>query len=224
MVPRMASPAQLVRTLSETTGVPLATVTDLDRRLVKGALRTKGGRGLYAARMTPLDAARLLTAMLGASQSILAAAAVGRYAKTRVERSRSSDDLFGASGLTDLASLNPDHSFVDGLKSLIASAADGALARLIAETKRTGAIPSIEVFAFTEATNGRIRLTGLPNRMTVSVEYLPARTHLKGRPARSAKRGAFGADESVGDLEQSRRVTERTILAVANLLAEEPPK
>ena len=55
----MASPAQLVRRLSETTGVSLATVIDLDRRLVKGGLRSKGGRGLHAAHVTPLDAARL---------------------------------------------------------------------------------------------------------------------------------------------------------------------
>jgi hypothetical protein len=51
----MASPAELMQTVSAATGVPLATITDLDRRLVRAHLRTKGGRGLNAARMTPLD-------------------------------------------------------------------------------------------------------------------------------------------------------------------------
>jgi len=38
---RMASPAELVRTMSAATGVPLPTIVDIDRRLVKGKLRTK---------------------------------------------------------------------------------------------------------------------------------------------------------------------------------------
>jgi hypothetical protein len=54
----MASPAQLTKTVSTATGVSLATVVDLDRRLVKAEMRTKGGRGFNAACMTPLDAAR----------------------------------------------------------------------------------------------------------------------------------------------------------------------
>jgi hypothetical protein len=45
----MASPAELVRTVSAATGVPLPTVVDIDRRLVKGKLRTKGGRGFNVA-------------------------------------------------------------------------------------------------------------------------------------------------------------------------------
>ena len=56
----MATPPELTQTVSEATGVALATVVDMDRRLVKAKLRTKGGRGLNAARMTELDAARLL--------------------------------------------------------------------------------------------------------------------------------------------------------------------
>jgi hypothetical protein len=216
----MAGPAQLVLTLSETTGVPLATVTDIDRKLVMGGLRRKGGRGLSAARMTALDAARLLTAMLASSQTTLSVAAVTRYAKTRVDRARSSDDLFGASGLSDLASLSTEHSFVDGVAALIASAEYGALARLVALADRASAVPNIEVFAFTEATYGRIRLSGLPNRMTVSIEYLPVPTPARGRRTQTAGRGTRAMSENPGDLEQSRRVTERTILAVANLLVE----
>lgn len=198
----MASPVQLVEIVSATTGVPLATIIDIDRKLVKAMLRTKVGRGRSAARMTALDAARLLTGVLASSQANMAAEAVGHYAATVPDRARSSNKLYGSARLNDLAALPARHSFVDALAALITSAATGALAR---------GTSSLEVFAFTRAVRGRIRIAGLPNRFTAIVEYIPA-------PGRANKdRG----DESVGDLEQSRRITERTILAIANLLAKE---
>lgn len=216
----MASPAQLVQRLSEATGVSPATVTDLDRRLVTSGLRSKGGRGLHAARVTPLDAARLLTAILGSAQANLAVGAVDRYAHTQVDLERSSEKIFAASGLADLASLPVRHSFVDGLEHLIASAADGALAQLIEKTENQFAPPSIEIFAFTQATYGRIRLSGLPNGKVVNVEYVPAMETNPARP-KIKGRGIAAANEIAGDLEQSRRVTGRTILALAELFAEE---
>jgi hypothetical protein len=215
----MASPAELVRTVSAATGVPLPTVVDIDRRLVKGKLRTKGGRGFNAAQMTHLDAARLLTAVLASSQANAAADAVERYAQTRVDTERSSDKLFGLVDLDDLATLTGKHSFVDALTALIASASTGSLAKLIAASKR-GWTPHIEVFAFTRAIRGRIRIAGLPNGLTASVEYVPAPAGVKPRHARkTGPSRSTAADESVGDLEQSRRVTERTILPIAALLA-----
>jgi hypothetical protein len=217
----MASPAQLVRTMSAATGVSPATVTDLDRRLVTGNLRSKHGRGLSAARVTPLDAARLLTAILGSAQANRAAGAVHRYAETQADRARSSAKLFAAAGIADMAVLPAEHSFVEALERLIASAAHGALARITnGKSKKQSTPPSIEIFAFTQATYGRIRLAGLPNRMTVNVEYLSARG-AKSRRHDKGIEGIAGVGEAAGDLEQSRRVTERTILAVAQLLAEE---
>jgi hypothetical protein len=215
----MTSPSQLVRTLSETTGVSLPTVIDIDRRLLKAGLRTKGGRGLYAARVTALDVARLLTVVLASAQANLAAGAVDRYTQTQVDRARSSEKLFAASGLADLAALPIRHSFIEGLANLISSTAHGALARIIKKNKNR-APPIMEIFAFTQATYGRIRLAGLPNGITVNIEYLPTSGE-KGARAKKENRGIAGVNEPAGDLEQSRRVTERTILAVAQLLAEE---
>jgi hypothetical protein len=63
------------------------------------------------------------------------------------------------------------------------------------------------VFAFTQATRGRIRLSGLPNGRTAAVEYAPG--------------GLAPKRDRAGDLEQSRRVTERTIISIAKLLAKE---
>jgi hypothetical protein len=217
----MATPAQLVHAVSDATGVPLSTIVDIDRKLVKGKLRTKGGRGFSAAQMTPLDAARLLTAVLGSPQANASVEAVERYANTRVDKARSSEKLFGAVELDDLAALPARHSFVDALAGLIKSASSGSLAKLMYKSSVRWA-PHIEVFAFTLATRGRIRISGLPQGRTASLEYIPA--PMEPKPARIKKIGRNRialVDESGGDLEQSRRVTERTILLVAELLAQE---
>jgi hypothetical protein len=217
----MASPAQLVRTVSLVTGLPLPTIVDIDRKLVEAKLRTKGGRGFSAARMTSLDAARLLTAILASPQANVAASAVVRYAATHPDRTRSSDAFFASAKLNDLAALPANHSFVDGLAAVIASAVNGPLAKIIAAADER-APPTIEVFAFTQATRGRIRIAGLPNGLTASMEYVPAPTAAKPPRAKKVGRrhGAPG-DEDTGDLEQSRRITERTILPIAKLLVEE---
>jgi len=207
----MASPAQLMQTISDATGLPLATVVDADRRLVKGGLRTKGGRGFSVAQMAPLDAARLLTALLASAMTNASVEAVQRYMQTSVDKSRSSEKLFAATGLVDLAGLTSRDGFVAALDALIASAATGSLAALIADSKKH-AIPHIEVFAFTRATRGRIRISGLPNGQTASVEYIPSKKS-RGLPKAST--------EVLGDLEQSRRITEQTIYSIAELLAQE---
>lgn len=201
----MATPAQLMETISDATGIPLATVVDIDRKLTKAGLRTKGGRGFSVAQMTSKDAAHLLTGLLAAPQSNEAVLAVERYTHTRVDAERSSERLFGAADLDDLAELSTRHGFIAGLSAVIASATAGTLFRL-KQGADDGLTPSIEIFAFTRATRGRIRITGLPNRTTASVEYLPVR-------------GPLSSPMSVtGDLEQSRRITEHTIFSIAELL------
>ncbi len=214
----MASPAELMQMISTVTGLSLATVVDLDRRLVKAELRTKGGRGFNAACMTPLDAARLLTAVLASPQANEAAEAVERYIDTRVDKQRSSEKLFATAEISELTGLPARHSFVDGLAALIASASTGAIARLISEPGGVR-VPHIEVFAFTQAVRGRIRIAGMPNGLTANVEYLPDTSNLRSRPTRNP-----GHADPDGDLEQSRRVTERTILPIAKLLAAETLK
>jgi hypothetical protein len=217
----MASPAQLMQAVSDATGTPMATVVDIDRKLVKGKLRTKGGRGFSVAAMTPLDAARLLTAILGSPKANASVNAVERYADTLPDRTRSSDGLFGAAKLDDLAALPARHSFVDALAALVASAATGSLAEFM-ENSSEGWSPHIEVFAFTGATRGRLRISGLPNGLTASIEYAPAPEPTKPLRAKKISRVRDARrHETIGDLEQSRRVTERTILPIARLLAQE---
>jgi hypothetical protein len=215
----MATPAQLMKVVSEATGVPLATIVDIDRRLVKGKLRTKHGRGLHAAQMTPLDSARLLTAVLASAQANASVEAVERYTQTRVDEARSSERLFDRIKVEDLNALPASHSFVDGLAALIASASTGALAKLLYDSSIRW-LPRIEVFAFAGAARGRIRIAEMPDGGAAIVEYIPAPLEAKEARGRKTRRRR-DAGESTGDLEQSRRVTEQTILMVAELLGQE---
>jgi len=204
--------------VSAATGLPLATVVDIDRRLVTAKLRTKFGRGLHAARMTPLDAARLLTAVLGSAHATAAVDTVERYALTSPDTKRSSDSWFAAAELEDLAALPDRHSFVEGLEALIGSAVSGSLARIATSSKRR-AMPTIEVFAFTRATRGRIRIAALPDGRTASVEYALAPFGSKAQQVKKIRAGRKAlADEAAGDLERSSRITERTIFQIAQLL------
>lgn len=202
----MPTPPQLVEALSAITGVSLPTVVDIDRKLAKANLRPVGGRGLHAARMSPGDAARLLTAVLASPQSNEAAEAVLRYTQTRPDKARSSKGLFGDIGLEDLGALTSKHSFIDALAALIASFSHGSLA-IFAEG--SAAMPRIEVYAFTHAIRGRIRISGLPKGLTANVEYVPTAGKTQG------------SNNTHGDLEQSRRMTERTIEAIADLFTQE---
>jgi hypothetical protein len=58
------TPGQLVSAVAIGLDVPEETVVQHDRNLVVAGLRTKGGRGHSAARVTPLDAARLIIAVI----------------------------------------------------------------------------------------------------------------------------------------------------------------
>jgi hypothetical protein len=208
----MASPAQLVRAISGATGISHPTIVDIDRRLAKAGMRSIGGRGLNAARVTALDAARLLTAVLGSPQANQSVEAVERYGQTRIAEVASDNKPFAAAELADVAALPSTHSFVDMLAALIGSATTGSLAQQLAKDGE-GTIPRIEIYAFTRATRGTVRLSGLPSRLTTTAEYALRAAGKGGRSVATA--------EGAGDLEQSRRITERTIFALAELLAEE---
>lgn len=63
----MATPGELVHAIAEALGVPEPTVVVHDRNLVVAGLRTKGGRGRSAAKITANDAANLLIAVAGST-------------------------------------------------------------------------------------------------------------------------------------------------------------
>jgi len=65
----MVTPGQLVKAMADALGISAATVTQYDRVLAENGLRSKGGRGLSAARVTTADAANLLIAIMGSPVS-----------------------------------------------------------------------------------------------------------------------------------------------------------
>ena len=61
----MATPGELVDTMAEVLGLPIATVTQYDRQLAENSLRSRGGRSRGPAqKVTPRDAANLLISIM----------------------------------------------------------------------------------------------------------------------------------------------------------------
>src|SRR4051812_25069566 len=56
----MATPGELVNAMADVLGVPAMNVGQHDRNLLAAGLRTRGGRGRSAAKVTAADAANLL--------------------------------------------------------------------------------------------------------------------------------------------------------------------
>jgi hypothetical protein len=128
------TPAQLVKAVSLALDVPEETVSTHDRNLVIAGLRTTGARGRHAPAMTPLDAARLLVAVLGSIRVKGSVEAVQAFERTiyeppfeafpqelrdqalsRPPRENFSDDpAFGV--------LAADHNFLESIASFISEA------------------------------------------------------------------------------------------------------
>jgi len=126
----MATPGQLVHTVSDVLGVPIATVIQYDRQLAENGLRSVKGRGRGAARVTARDAAHLVIALMGAPPWV----ATIRSAAESCEKIRSLQsnhpDLsdpkkFRRFGLHQLSELPNRHLFVDAIAALIEGAGRG---------------------------------------------------------------------------------------------------
>lgn len=223
----LASPGELVKSLSEVLGLPLPTIVVLDRALAATGLRSKGGRGRSAAKVTARDAANLLMAVLAGGKIKDSAEVVERYAGTRPQPATSNGGPFKDSGIKELMSLPGRHSFVDAVEALLAAATFGSLAK-VRETmkvrRRSGGptFPEVEVVAHTPEIVGDILLSGLANGKVVKVRYTVAAPR-NGRGAKSAGDRRFNAsrDRARSDLDQSRRVSRETIIALAEALADQ---
>jgi hypothetical protein len=223
----MASPGILVDAIAAALGMPRETVTVHDRNLVAAGLRSKHGRGRGAAAVTPLDAARLLTAILASAQIKDSVQAVARYAETRPHRDTSSDDLFAATGIAELVALPARHSFIDALEAVIVSATTGTLlaaARAVSDERRTTTLmPLIEITALTPGTVGDVRIAGLGNGNTAEVRYAGPTPWDKHSATPSdqdirAWETALRRERNSSDLEQFRRISARTIIRIGELL------
>jgi hypothetical protein len=123
-----ATPGVLVEKMSDILGVPAPTVTLIDRNLSEAGLRSKGGRGRSAARMTAKDAARLLIAILASPSVGNAAQACRSYGELPIAHDKHFAEhcaLFARNGLKCISKLPIGCCFSQAVEALITEAAEG---------------------------------------------------------------------------------------------------
>jgi hypothetical protein len=226
----MTSPGELVRVISEALGVPEPTVTQHDRNLVIAGLRSKGGRGRSAAKVTARDAAHLLTAVMGSALVKDSVEAVERYGATRIHKDTSSPSGFKDYVVPELAALSHDHSFLDGLEALIASAASGSLQRALYDaaeevggSKFPYVLPPIFVAVQTPDAIGDLRVNGQRRGTSRNVRYslpYPEEGSFHERVQKFNELIEKYKVVSDADLKQHREVSSRTILSIGKVLSQ----
>jgi hypothetical protein len=125
----MATPGQLVEAMAAVLGISQATVALYDRVLAEHGLRSKGGRGRSAAKVTSRDAANLLIAAIASpvsgSSTREAARACKVYGALPNLKKASWPENFTKFGLPILAHLPKKHSLGEALSALIDAAGKG---------------------------------------------------------------------------------------------------
>jgi hypothetical protein len=169
----MATPGELVKLIAAATGDDVATVVQHDRNLAIAGLRTMGGRGRSAAKVTARDAAHVLTSVLGSHRVKDAVDTVRRYLQTQEHHAHwhqhYPDKLQGMGkanvwedyGIPELAALPREHSFIDALTALITLAAEG---RLIRELDDFHPLDGIKIIVTSPRTHARISMRCFRNR------------------------------------------------------------
>jgi hypothetical protein len=214
----MATPGQIVQTLAQATGVPHATVAQFDRVLAENGLRSSGGRGPSAARVTSRDVANLLLAIMG---SPISGAAIKEAPRTcrvygslpNLEHAAKRENLV-AYGLSSLARLPEKHTLHQALVSLI----EGARSEQFLDHPLTGA-PSSDLDMLFDLRLDSPRLSAEisvvpspladdPRKYLVRFIYAKAFEKKKKRDFQS----------ELDDLTQTRRVTYKTIRLIAATL------
>jgi hypothetical protein len=146
----MLTPGELVKEMAAATGTPQATVTVHDRFLAEAGLRSKHGRGPSgAAKMTPRDAANLLTAVLGSLEVRDSVDAVKRFAATVGHRGSRKQapggTIWTVPQIPEFEQLKSGHSVVDGLEALFAAAASGSFRAAIQKVSRTFPFDNLQI-------------------------------------------------------------------------------
>ncbi len=213
----MASPGQLVELVSETLGVPRATVALHDRNLAEAGLRKMGGRGPSAAIMDSVDAANLLIAVVAApinGPAVLSSAATCELYSKLPFREKESSPIRRSRDLLSTLALSPAHTFGEALAAFI----DAARTSESPESSRR--IAHWDIMTTIEAP--------IPLANFVVSQY-PVSVHLyygdpipEGGLRRMAWESARIKKFQAGDLHQSRWFRTDTIRLIANLLGRLP--
>jgi hypothetical protein len=225
----MATPGQLVECIATALNLPHPTVVQYDRLLAENGLRTKGGRGTSAAKVTARDAANLLLAILGspvAGASIKPAIEVCKtYGRLPIKLGGSTQTMktFRRLGFATVAKLPTSHTLRDGVAAVIEGACAGE--SLIIPTE-----PDVEGEPLSGPENDwfvSITLDGpTPWAQIIADASLGdvRKTEMARFVYHNIKRdrdGGFWAPPGSGDLHQSRNITFKTIRRIGELLAED---
>lgn len=233
----VASPGELVKQISETLGAPEATVTLHDRNLANAGLRTKGGRGRSAAKMSATDVANLLVAVAGSSMVKNTVQTVedysglpsrgGEMSERRDAHSFSNNGNppsiwnLSAFPIPALQKLPAEHTFRDALVALIEAAADGSLREAVdnlpVEQFGNHCIPNlwrIEVILWGPYPQAAIR---------IYCKDFSEKHHYSAIPTGRDELMKWSKDREAdrnnhGDLRQIREFSSKTILAMGDLL------
>jgi hypothetical protein len=200
----MATPGQLVEAMAAALGIPLPTVTQYDRVLAENGLRTTGGRGLSAARVTAADATNLLLAIMGAPMSGAAigdAAGTCKLYGTLVHVPTPMPPRIRSYWLRKITSLPAGHSLREAIVALI----EGTIREWRERPPVYG--------SFTL----RIRFDSHPPRARIFVASEGREAH-RTMTYEMASPRQKGDAVAVGDLRQSREVTAQTIEHIAATL------
>ena len=214
----MATPGQLVQVMADVLGIWKPTVVQYDRVLAENGLRSSGGRGPSAAKVTSRDAANLLIALAMSPLFGMSAKDAVRNCETYASLHSSPtfhewSKNFAAFGLPTLSNLPIKHSFGEALAALIDAAGKG-------ETfKNPG-----KQYATCRPEGFEIQFVGPGPSAQITAEStrdsgLSARLIYSGAPRRKGKRVLTLADiEKIPDLDQISSVSFRTIRALGMLV------
>jgi hypothetical protein len=218
----MATPGQLVKWVATALNIPEPTVVQYDRLLAESGLRSKGGRGTSAAKVTAVDAANLLIAILGspvAGASIKPAIEVCKtYGRLRAKLGGDTENMqtFRRLGLSTVSKLPTSHSLRDGIAAVIEGAKVGD----------TLIIPDEEEGPFVPQSDSYVSIT--LNGPAPWAEILADASFGEATPSKTGRlvyhnnkrdRDGRWARADSGDLHQSRSITFKTIRQIGDLLA-----
>ena len=229
----MATPGQVTRLIADNFAIPHKTITKIDRALVEAGFRSTGGRGPGSMHFTPIEAARLLTA-------IAAAPVAGAFVKTAALACKNYFDLplhhveygddaapwfNGAYPIPQLAELPVRHTFGEALTALIEAAIADELQTSLTTEYGSGVraiLPrAVDVQYWAPSPQCRISIT-LPGTKTggplteqhVYADIPPDSIELIETWS-DGLRLKYG---NIGDLNQIRSFTVTTIIKIGDLL------
>ena len=227
----MASPGELVNAVAQVLGVPIATVIVHDRNLVMAGLRTKGGRGRSAAKITSQDVSALLIAVAASSIVKDSAKIWHDYVGLPINDTESVAGLMTDIPLSALSLLDNEHTFGQILTALVDSAGDGSMQELIRGNPGRSFHSGLS-FSIDHPPEISVRLRGPVPRAEIGVHIgrYSISNHYGGPPTFIDKGGELNTDcvagweadalrrYGPGDLKQTREFSMKTILAMGELL------